>query len=177
MKVLERGAEGSTAVAHSGNPGVFFILTVEGMRNGIFGNTVAMAHRNAEQQITNAAFNRVKLDTIIKDPGSNVNIAEGFYLAPAEGYYHAEGQVGFGATAVINAVFIASIGVNGAEQNRGVRMQQASAVAAANNVTVSAIVFCAKGDKIELLAFQNTGGEVGLPTAAFANYLHVVRVA
>lgn len=139
--------------------------------------SVAMAYRNAAQGIPSGAFTRVKLDKVIKDPGTRIN-AEGSYTVPSDGYYAVYGQVGFQGISALNTVIIASIVVNGTEKSRGVRQtHENGAVTGEHDVTVAGIIFCKAGEKIELDAFQNTGVEIGLAVGSeVANYMHVSRV-
>jgi hypothetical protein len=140
--------------------------------------TVAMAYRKAAQKIPSGTFTRVKVDTVIKDPGSNISTAEGWYTVPSEGYYHVDGSVAMGSGGIILATLvIAGIGLSGTEVVRGSRTEAAKA-AAAIGATVSGVIFCKAGEKIELLAFQSSGVEVELEgTTEKDNRLSVVRVA
>src|SRR5208282_1587310 len=53
---------------------------------------VAMVYSKTKQKLKTAVWTKINLDTVIKDPGSNVNAGEHCYTVPAEGYYHVEGN-------------------------------------------------------------------------------------
>jgi len=128
---------------------------------------IATAYRKAAQKIPSAAFTRLQLDTLIDDPGSNVNVAagNGWYTVPKDGYYAVHGEVGINIPVGSNYVVIASVFVNGAEVMRGTRWNQGAAGLASVNALVSGIAPKLKaGDKIELAVWQN-GPETELVTA------------
>lgn len=130
---------------------------------------VAMAYRKAAQGIPDKTFTKIKVDTIIKDPGGNIESEVG-YKVPAEGYYQVSGQVIFDG---VYTAALAAIYVNGVEKLRGTQ----NGGAGIQSPVVDGIVFATKGQKIELIAYQEAGAEHKLlvSTGEF-NYLTVMRV-
>lgn len=120
---------------------------------------VAMAYRSAEQKIPNTTFTRIKVDKVLNDPGANMNVAagNGWYTVPADGYYQISGSISLqmGAT---EATGIASVFLSGAEVLRSSR-QTSTTASAIFTLGVAGIVFCKKGEKIELFTWQSSGAE------------------
>jgi hypothetical protein len=179
VTILERGAEGSTKKPHVNGSQVYHILTTEGATRAftLGASTAASAYRSTTQKIPTASPTRIKLDKTIFDLGSNYNIVEGFYVAPATGYYSVAGVVSIALTAVAEATFIVSIFVNGAERIRGHRFEGKPVGSGLCNGTAAGILKLAKGDKVELIGWQFTGAERELELAENENRLDVVRVA
>lgn len=139
--------------------------------------TVAIAYLSAGQKIPSEASTRVKLDKVIKDPGSNMNTTEGFYVAPVEGYYQVNCLATLlGTGVVLNTKVRLSIWVNGVEKARGSGMYAAAAADVAS-VVAAAIVFCKAGDKVEMLIDQSSGVEVSTGSGEAAVQMSVIRVA
>jgi hypothetical protein len=143
--------------------------------------TVAIAYRKAGQKIPSGATTRVKIDTVVKDPGKNINVAEGFYEVPVEGYYSVVGnvfyaaQLGTGGHSNTGLVLL-----NGTQASLG--NQTYSAQIAGGNIgfSVECILFCKAKDKIELAIYQDNAAASEAPTAEnneSFNRLQVVRVA
>jgi|ERR1022692_248275 hypothetical protein len=173
---VARAQEGSTGAIHAINTPVYHFLTAGALKEfPQSGNTVAMAYRKAKQKIPDAAYTLVKLDTVIKDPGSNVNVAEGFYTVPAEGYYQVSANVALKAAA--STEIYAVIYVNGVAKitgGTGINTVEESAAS-----SVAGIAFCKAADKIELRVYQHNAVAKEQETLENEtdNRLSVVRVA
>jgi hypothetical protein len=179
VTILERGAEGSTKKAHVSGSQVYHILTTEGAKRALTlgASTAGSAYRSSLQKIPTASGTRVKLDKVLFDLGANFNIAEGFYVVPVAGYYSVTGVASIALTAVAEATFIVAIGVNGIERIRGHRFEAKPGAPGLENGTAAGILQLAKGDKVELIAWQFTGAERELEIAETENRLDVVRMA
>jgi len=97
----------------------------------------------------------VKLDTAINDPGANLNLTEGWYTVPKDGYYSLDGEIGINIAVGGNYILIVGVLVNGVEQLRGVRWNQSAAGLATLNGVVSGVLKCKAGDHIELCVYHN----------------------
>lgn len=133
--------------------------------------TVGMAYRNAAQSIT--GNERIKLDKVIKDPNSLFELTGSFYKVPREGYYQVSGQVNV-TDKTANSNVWAEIRVNEVVGLEGTKIESKEAELAMA-LSVSGIVFCKAGDKIELWGNAATGSP--LVVGVSKNYLCVVRVA
>lgn len=135
-----------------------------------FASTVAGATTAEETEIKNA-FEKVPLKKAIKDPGGNLS-TEGFYKAPATGYYFC--SAGVGAHVPAKGVLFANVAVNGTRKING---PQALAGAAEELLatTTSGITFVESGQKIELVAFDTEKKKI--LTGELNTFLWVVRVA
>src|ERR1700748_2898410 len=133
--------------------------------------SVATAYRSTAQKIPNAVQTRVKLNKIIKDSGGNLNVSEGWYTVPSEGYYQVSGQVQFEAA---KGFCVAIISVNGTKTLNGSALIPATAVGNASSGT--GVIFCKAGDKIELIAYHESGVEEELKIDESTNRLSVTRV-
>ena len=158
--------------------GVGKVLTSDASGNGTWEgapteNSVATAYRSAAQKIPNAAWTQIKLDKAINDPGSNISIAKGCYVVPADGYYQISGSVKIlGLKA--NLLFISGIFLNGAEAITGVQSNLSVETDAAGPVV--GILFCKKGEEIELRIYQASTIEKELAVGASTCRLNVARV-
>jgi hypothetical protein len=139
-------------------------------------DTGAIAYRTAAQSIPSAVFTKVAVDTVLPDPGSHFDLANGWYVCPNDGFYAVFGEwaasIFTKETAVIGAVY-----VNGVERIRDNRFNTPLG-GAEYAVPVSAIVYCKAGDRIELWAFQNSGASVALyvGSGTLFNTLQVAQI-
>jgi len=139
---------------------------------------ISTGYRKAAQKIPPNVFTRLKLDTAINDTGGNLNLTEGWYTVPRDGYYHVDGNVGMNVAVGGNYVSIPAILVNGAEVMRGTRWNQSAAGIASINHVVSGILYAKAGDHIELCAWQNgPETELVVTEAAAVNRLSVMPAA
>src|SRR5947207_2785053 len=129
---------------------------LEDVQLGSTENSVAMAYRNAAQKIKTTEFVQVKLDKAINDPGGNLDLTNGYYVVPQDGYYLVVGQISL-KTNVAEYDVLATIIVNGVEKCRGV--QQEKLGGGIVGCTTSGIVSCKKGEHIELHIYQASGVE------------------
>jgi len=141
-----------------------------GPENKLVEESIGMAYRNSAQNLAAATNTKIKLNSVIKDPGSNIGANE-FYTVPATGYYHVDGEVL--AVPAANAYLVANIWVNGVAALAGSMTSEGGE--AYNGSSVSGIIYCAKGDKIELVGY-NSGVEKALIIEAGKNRLSVNRV-
>jgi hypothetical protein len=113
---------------------------------------IANGHRVAKQALPAITHTRIQIDTADRDPGGNLNVTagQGYYVAPAEGFYEVSGMWEAPATAS-GPVMQASIGVNGTEVVAGSQLYSTQAVV----LVVAGVVFCKAGDHIELLAYSS----------------------
>lgn len=180
VKLLERGAEGTTKVAHAAKTKGYHVPTQGSLENGgasLGVGTVAMAYRKAAQKLKNALATQIEFDTAIKDPNSLFKLGAGehFYEVPAEGCYAVSANVT--AEAIPGGKFVyLKILVAGTEKVRGTQLIQGALEAAAAS-TGSGIVFAKAKDKIEVQGVQEAGSEKNLALSEAFNFLHVVRVA
>ncbi len=184
VKILERGAEKSIKVAHAVGAKIYQIATVEGLRRyteGLgFEKSVAMAYRKAAFKLPSGAVTKVPVDTVIKDPGANINLAKGCYIVPSNGYYSVYGETEVeSGTVFTNVESLCAIYVNGVITVRGSRTN-ATISNAGLACNVAGIIFCKKGDEIELRGYQFDAAKgEERPIAAGnpdANFLAVSRV-
>jgi microcystin-dependent protein len=118
--------------------------------------------------LTSGAFTKIPLDTIDHDTGGNMSTATGRFTCPSPGWYQASGSVETPVAAGARA--IAAIFKNGTEVSRG------SGGTADTNVTVSAALYCAAGDYLELWAY-NSGAVTGnIPGGGQFRYLSVALI-
>ncbi len=142
-----------------------------GPENKLVEESIAIAYRNAEQKIVSGGFRQVKVDKAVKDPGSNFDLVNGYYVVPADGYYAVSG----GTFMKTKGIFGASIFLSGVEECRGsyTKVEVESEVGA----SVSGIIFAKKGEKIELYVEQASGAEKTLIVGfQQLNFLSVARV-
>ena len=130
-------------------------------------NSVGIAYRKAARGIPNATLTSIAVDTVIKDPGKNISTEKGVYVAPAEGYYHVDGQ----AQIVGGKLAIVAIFLNGTEVIRGVQLAETSVAAQATG-----IIFCKAKEEIDLRVYQGSGAEQKLELGEAFNRLMVMRV-
>jgi hypothetical protein len=147
-----------------------YIAPMPGPENKLVEESIGMAYRNSAQNLAAATNTKIKLNSVIKDPGSNIGANE-FYTVPATGYYHVDGEVL--AVPAANAYLVANIWVNGVAALAGSMTSEGGE--AYNGSSVSGIIYCAKGDKIELVGY-NSGVEKALIIEAGKNRLSVNRV-
>jgi hypothetical protein len=156
VKILERGAEGSTKVAHVVGSKVYHILTAEALnlytRGLAFEKSVAMAYKKAKQKIPDAAYTTVTLDTKIKDPGNNIELTKGCYVVPSEGYYDVSGTILM--TLATNTVLYSAIYVGSAKRIQG-SDALSTGLTEETTSSVGGIVFCKAGEEITLRAYQH----------------------
>lgn len=146
------------------------ILWWEGVQKEGFELSVAMAYRKAEQGIPSGVVTKLELDTVIKDPGSNMTVSagNGFYTAPAEGYFQVEAAWTINTLSTNTFIRIASAGT---EKLRGVQGKELQ------TTTVAGVIFCKKGDKISVEVAQESGAErKALSSSGEFNYFCVNRV-
>jgi hypothetical protein len=121
-------------------------------------SSIATAYRKAEQGIGSGAFVKVSFDTAINDPGSNMSLASGYYVVPADGYYHVDSQIEMQLTgAALEAAVVCAVYVNTTGVLYGSRTEEQGKNYVAS--TVSGIIRCNKGDHIEVYLYQVTGAE------------------
>jgi hypothetical protein len=155
--------------------GVGKVLTSDASGNGMWEgapteNSTAIAYRKVTQKIKSGSFTKIELDTVIKDPGGNMPgpLTLHGYVVPADGYYHCDGQV---SPRELTANFAVLIFTNKLIKLEGPTIKGFSSVA-------NGIIFCKKGDLIELYCYQESGAEAKTAEAAeeYSNYLCVQRV-
>jgi hypothetical protein len=144
----------------------------EGSGGGGFPGSVAMAYLNTKTKMP-AAATLVACDTIIKDPGSNFDITDGYYVAPAEGYYQVDGNVYVSPSSEEYANI--SVRIGSTEVLAGSEIKNDTELVA--GLTVGGIIFAKAGDHIGLYLYLGTAEkEVGAEGEA-RNRLSVLRVA
>lgn len=145
---------------------------VQGPEGRAFNTAVAMAYRSAEQKIPSGVVTRVKLDKAIKDPGSRLELTNGYYVAASTGYYSVAGSIDISTKA--NTGIVPIIQVNEVIKilgGLGVFTSETNVFAA-----VAGIVYVEAGQHIELAVEQTTGEERKLTLAEYSNRLSVMRV-
>jgi hypothetical protein len=138
-------------------------------------NTAARAYRNANFTSVAAAYNKIAVDTVSFDPGSNFSTANGRYVVPATGTYQVNGEVAWGPiTAGTEVVVHANIYVNGVIASTGTVVSRADS-SGYMRTSVSDVSSLKAGDYIELYSFTS-GGFALFAGVPYLNYLSVVQV-
>jgi hypothetical protein len=160
LKIPAGAGEGKVLTSDASGNATWAVPLVE--------SSIAIAYRSAAQKFKNNTSERIKFDKAAKDPGSNLELTNGYYVVPAEGFYSVYGAIRWEAK-FPNAAL--NIFVNGTIASAG---QQALS----NNVSMlaSGIVFCKKGDHIELWAFQESGEELTIGNTEQYVRMAVARV-
>ena len=165
------GVKGSTGVAGaSGATGATGPTGAEGLG---FEKSVAIAYAGVAQKIKAATATRINLNTVIKDPGSNMHVGagEGFYTVPSTGYYHVDGTIEVNSAS--GDLTIAVLGLNGTVVAQG---NESENIPSFVSVSVSTILYCVAGEKIELMAFVSKEVETRVAAGPWVNRLSVMRV-
>jgi hypothetical protein len=140
---------------------------------------IATAYRKVAQTLSPAANTKILLDTVISDPGSNISLPESCYIAPADGYYHVDGEISATLPAT-GAVLAPMIRLNGgALVLIGTQTYMDSAGDVVIGGAVSGVLRLVKGDKVELVAWYSgtTKGELQIGSGVAENRLSVSPAA
>ena len=170
----EKGDEGAKGV--EGKEGK------EGKEGPAFGPaTVSIVWRKEKLKLKPNTFTAIPFDTAEADPGKNVNLTTGAYVAPSTGYYAVAVEVTILAVSASAIYMTLSVSVGGNEKIRGGPLNTIPA-GGSMGVETNGIVFCNSGEQIVVLALQKDAAleeERELQTAAtgYLNRLQVVRVA
>lgn len=122
--------------------------------------TAAVGFREAEQGIPSGVQTKIKLDKAVTDPGKHLDLVNGHYVVPEEGFYEIDGNLLLTAPAGEYITAIA-IFINGAKAIGGTFLGVKWAPAPEGVVTgvVSGIIFLKKNDHVELFVYQTSGVE------------------
>ena len=113
----------------------------------------------------NATSTKVPIDTKTYDPGNNISTANGRYVCPVSGFYHAMGQIETGGSTNMYA----QLRKNGSPYANG------NASSATYQSVVADVIQCNAGDYIELWVYAQAN--TSMSSDAFGNYLSVMLVA
>ena len=121
--------------------------------------TAAVGFRETEQGIPNAVQTQIKLNAVSPDPSKRIDLVNGWYLVPEDGFYDVSGNLLLTAPAGEYNVF-ANIFVNKLQVLGGTFLDvKWKATEGLVSAVVSGIIFCKKGDHIELSVYQTSGAE------------------
>jgi hypothetical protein len=138
--------------------------------------TAARGYRNAAFTGVAAQWNKIALDTTVFDPGGNLQLANGRYVAPATGQYQVNGETAWQPGAAnTNLMSHAAIYVNGALRTTGGVMPytDSSGYVRAN---VSDVLNLNAGDYVELYSYTSGAWPLMTGTGPAYNYLSIVQV-
>lgn len=163
-KIHITGVQGSGAAQVLTTASTFNYFTISKIPT-VFAQSVALGERvyagmRAQQAATSlpsATVTAIPWDTAIYDDGITWNGVDGF-TAPVAGHYDVEALVTFSAVNT-TGVRTAMITLNGSSQASAATTPSASQI---NSTTVSAVVKCAAGDVIRVMAYQTSGGTLTL---------------
>jgi microcystin-dependent protein len=128
--------------------------------------TAARAYRNAALNLAAAAWTKVALDTASYDVSGNLlNLANGRMVAPTNGVYQINAEIGTGA----GTDTLVSIWLNGAEVSRGDRNSNTGGIP---EFHVSDALSLKTGDYIELYAYA--GAAMGAQVGSILTYMSMV---
>lgn len=126
----------------------------------------------AQNNIPNATWTKVNLDTTAYDPGSNFDTTNHKYVVPVAGYYVIVGQIYFTTASVVaDKKYYAGLRKNGATIAYNISH---SAVADSFACNVIDITHCAASDYIELYVYHGAGVDtIDLGTGDVVTYMAV----
>lgn len=157
----------------------FLVINAQKMKDSIVGSfaglqtIAARATQNNAQSIPNATATKMIFNAESYDYGSNLDIGAGRFTAPVEGVYKVSG-----ASYWNNAVTGGSISILAIYKNGGVYSWGSLALRSPNEflATVSDDVYLARGDYVELFAYQADGAARTLAADATRNHFSISRV-
>jgi len=140
--------------------------------SGAFGGEsyIAVGYHKAAGNLPTGT-SKLNIDTAISDPGGNLNVAAGYYTAPAEGHYSVAANLVVAPAANQN-IFV-MVYVNGAERLRGGQIEKPPGGVV--TVVAAGVLKLAKGDHVEVWA--GAGAEATIYIAEQFNRLSVAPAA
>ena len=134
----------------------------------------ARAYNNAGQTIGNASWTKVVLDTEVFDGDGEFDSATNYrFTATTAGYYIASGAVTW-PSAAIGATYRAAIRKNGSSSSLSIL--HASIAGYLSNF-MSAVVYLAATEYLDLACYQDSGGDETLENSAAGTYLSIHRLS
>ena len=136
------------------------------------------AQRKGALSFGAGAFTYIPMDTVTPgdDPNGHFDLADGWYVVPATGWYHIDAQMDFVASGAGTDILLSLSTQGGAEKARGARI-----VATGASQLVSPTIACklplVAGDELKLSLFTAPAGTLQNTVPYAQNYMDVTRVS